>query len=323
MSARNTGVGLQVRELTVNYHTDAGLVRAVDASSFDVAPGERLGLVGESGSGKTTTALALMQMLRAPGRCDGGSAMVGELDLLALPPPLVRRHRLRTISYIPQGAMNSLNPVLRIGHQMRNAMIDHGVADGLRARCATALTGVDLDPAVLANYPHQLSGGMKQRVCIAMGMLLQPKVIIADEPTSALDVVTQRQVMQTLGRQQDQTGSALILIGHDIGLMAQFVHRLAVMYAGRLVEIGTIREVLTRPRHPYTQALIASIPNLQHRGRLGGIQGVTPSLRKLPHGCAFHPRCGFAIPRCTQERPVLDGGIGDHRAACHLAEASR
>lgn len=315
--------GLQVRELTVNYHTDAGIVRAVDATSFDVAAGERLGVVGESGSGKTTTALALMQMLRPPGRCDGGSAVVDGIDLLSLTPAAMREHRMRTISYIPQGAMNSLNPVLRIERQMRNAVADHGVSLAGRAMhdlCASALAGVDLDPAVLRRYPHELSGGMKQRVCIAMGTLLRPKVIVADEPTSALDVVTQRQVMETLGAQQEQTGSALILIGHDIGLMAQFVHRLAVMYAGRLVEIGTIRDVLTHPRHPYTRALIGSIPKLHERGTLGGIPGVTPSLRRLPDGCAFHPRCGMTFDRCLRERPVLDGEIGEHRVACHLQE---
>lgn len=317
--------GLSVRGLTVNYHTDAGIVRAVDGANFDVAPGERLGMVGESGSGKTTTVLALMQMLPVPGRCDGGTAMVDGTDLLALSARAMREHRLRTISYIPQGAMSSLNPVLRIGRQMANAMIDHGAGgdrEAVQRLCAAALGGVNLEAGVLRQYPHELSGGMKQRVCIAMAMLLGPKVIIADEPTSALDVVTQRQVIETLRSQQEQTGSALILIGHDIGLMAQFVHRLAVMYAGVIVEIGSIREVLTRPRHPYTRALIGSIPRLQQRGVLGGIPGVAPSLARLPAGCAFHPRCALAIERCVTDRPALDADIEDHRAACHLAGAA-
>jgi peptide/nickel transport system ATP-binding protein len=312
-----------VRDLTVAYHTEAGAVRAVDRTSFDVAMGERLGLVGESGSGKSTTALALMQMLQPPGRCEGGSAVVGGVDLLALSPRAMREHRLRTVSYIPQGAMNSLNPVLRIGQQMRHALADHGVAPdraATEALAAAALEGVGLERLVLRRYPHELSGGMKQRVCIAMGMLLQPKLIIADEPTSALDVVTQRQVMETLDAQQARTGAALILIGHDMGLMAQFVHRLAVMYAGRVVEIGTIRDILTRPRHPYTRALIASIPKLHQRGRLSGIPGITPSLARLPPGCAFQPRCDLAFERCLAEQPMLDGGIGDHRAACHRSE---
>jgi len=318
-----SGEGLQVRDLQVNYHTDDGIVRAVDGASFDVPAGQRLGLVGESGSGKTTTALALIQMLRAPGRVDGGTAIVGGIDLLALNDQEVREHRLRTVSYIPQGAMNSLNPVLNIGKQMRNALVDHDIRlsrGEFEDTIARALTGVDLDPRVAKLYPHELSGGMKQRVCIAMGTLLKPKLIIADEPTSALDVVTQRQVMENLGQHQDETGSALILIGHDMGLMVQFVHYLAVMYAGRLVEIGTVRDVLGNPRHPYTKALSESVPRLRHRGELQGVPGVTPSLARLPPGCAFAPRCPYAIERCRIERPALDRALGEHRAACHRAD---
>ena len=313
--------GLALRDLTVIYHTEDGDVRAVDATSFNVAAGERLGLVGESGSGKTTTALALIRLLRPPGRVGAGKALIKGVDLLTLDPAAMREHRLRTVSYIPQGAMNSLNPVLRIGKQMENALIDHDAGGDAQSRqriVAAALAGVDLDAAVARRYPHELSGGMKQRVCIAMGMLLKPALIIADEPTSALDVVTQRHVMETLGRQQSELGSALILIGHDMGLMTQFVHRIAVMYAGRLVEIGTTREVLTAPRHPYTRALVASIPKLRDRGDLGGIPGMTPSLRQLPSGCAFHPRCPLAIDRCRIERPALDRRLDEHRAACHL-----
>ncbi len=318
-------MGLQVRDLSVTYRTDAGPVRAVDSVSFEVAQGERLGLVGESGSGKTTTALALMQMLRPPGRCEGGSAVIEGRDLLALSPAQMREARLRTISYIPQGAMNSLNPVHAVERQMRNAMLDHGVSAGrgeMRRLCVAALAGVGLSAGVLRRYPHELSGGMKQRVCIAIGMLLGPKIIIADEPTSALDVVSQRLVMETLGREQQKSNAALLLIGHDIGLMAQFVHRLAVMYAGRLVEIGTIREVLTQPRHPYTRALIGSIPKLRQRGMLSGIPGVAPSLRQLPPGCAFHGRCDVHIDRCLIERPMLDDDPGGHHAACHLRDAA-
>lgn len=313
--------GLALRDLTVIYHTEDGDVRAVDATSFNVAAGERLGLVGESGSGKTTTALALIRLLRPPGRVGAGKALIDGVDLLTLDPAAMREHRLRTVSYIPQGAMNSLNPVLRIGKQMENALIDHDAGGDAQSRqriVAAALAGVDLDAAIARRYPHELSGGMKQRVCIATGMLLKPALIIADEPTSALDVVTQRHVMETLGRQQSELGSALILIGHDMGLMTQFVHRIAVMYAGRLVEIGTTREVLTAPRHPYTRALVASIPKLRDRGDLGGIPGMTPSLRQLPSGCAFHPRCPLAIDRCRIERPALDRRLDEHRAACHL-----
>jgi peptide/nickel transport system ATP-binding protein len=318
-----SGGGLRVRDLTVVYRTDEGGVPAVDGTSFDVAPGERLGIVGESGSGKTTTALALIQMLRPPGRVEGGSAVIDGIDLLALGRAEMRRHRLQTVSYVPQGAMSSLNPVLTIARQFGHALADHDVRldkRELEMRVRSALAGVELDRRVADLYPHELSGGMKQRVCIAIGMLLGPKLIIADEPTSALDVVTQRQVMETLGRQQQEAGSALILIGHDMGLMAQFVDRLAVMYAGRLVEIGRIREVLEAPRHPYTRALVASVPRLGRRGELHGIAGVTPSLRRLPPGCAFHPRCTVAIERCRRELPILDGTHGAHRAACHLAD---
>jgi peptide/nickel transport system ATP-binding protein len=316
-------MSLQLRDLEVCYRTPSGLVRAVDRVSFDVAAGERLGIVGESGSGKTTTALALMQMLRPPGRCEGGSAVVDGVDLLALPPPAMRAHRLRTVSYIPQGAMSSLNPVHNVGRQMQSALLDHDVElprAAMRDRAERALAGVGLGADVLRRYPHELSGGMKQRVCIAIGMLLDPRLIIADEPTSALDVISQRVVMETLGREQQRSQAALILIGHDIGLMAQFVHRLAVMYAGRLVEIGTIQEVLMHPRHPYTRALIGSIPTLRARGSLHGIPGVTPSLRDLPPGCAFHPRCGVRVARCLAERPALEGGA--HPAACHLRDAA-
>jgi len=319
------GGGLRVRDLTVVYRTDEGDVRAVDEASFDVGPGERLGIVGESGSGKTTTALALIQMLRPPGRVTAGTASIGEVDLLRLEPAEMRRHRLQTVSYVPQGAMNSLNPVLTIGRQFRNALVDHDVRppEGeVRERVHAALAGVELDPRVAELYPHELSGGMKQRVCIAIGMLLGPKLIIADEPTSALDVVTQRQVMETLGRQQQAAGAALILIGHDMGLMAQFVDRLAVMYAGRIIEIGAIGEVLETPRHLYSRALVASVPRLARRGELHGIAGVTPSLLRLPEGCAFQPRCAHALDRCRRERPSLDGAPGDHRAACHLAADS-
>jgi peptide/nickel transport system ATP-binding protein len=318
-------MGLQVRDLNITYRLPGGAIRAVDSVSFDVAQGERLGLVGESGSGKTTTALALMQMLREPGRCEGGTALIDGIDLLALSPARMREHRLRTISYIPQGAMNSLNPVHTVERQMRSAMLDHGVVSPraeLHRLCIAALAGVGLSADLLRRYPHELSGGMKQRVCVAIGMLLGPKIIIADEPTSALDVISQRLVMETLGREQQRNNAALLLIGHDIGLMAQFVHRLAVMYAGRLVEIGTIRELLTRPRHPYTRALIASIPRLRDRGRLGGIRGVAPSLRQLPPGCAYHPRCPSHFERCLHDKPLLDDDPGSHHAACHLRDAA-
>jgi peptide/nickel transport system ATP-binding protein len=229
--------------------------------------------------------------------------------------------RLAGIALVPQGSMNSLNPVLRIGQQIADALADHGLRLGRRdeeRRVASLLAEVGLPASVARMYPHELSGGMKQRACIAIAISLRPRVIIADEPTSALDVVVQRQVMATLARVQQELGAAVILVGHDMGLMAQFVDRLGVMYAGRLVEVAPIADIISRPRHPYTRALIASLPSLETRGVLAGIPGLAPLLRDLPSGCAFHPRCGLATDRCRIERPVLRD-IAGAQVACHLA----
>jgi peptide/nickel transport system ATP-binding protein len=217
--------------------------------------------------------------------------------------------------------MNSLNPVLRIERQVADAFADHGLRPSRgeeEQRIAKLLAAVGLPDSVARMYPHELSGGMKQRACIAIATCLRPKVIIADEPTSALDVVVQRQVMATLARVQQQLAAAVLLVGHDMGLMAQFVDRLAVMYAGRLVEVAPIAEIITRPRHPYTQALIASLPSLERRGALAGIPGLAPLLRDLPSGCAFHPRCTLATDRCRTEKPKLRD-IDGAQVACHLA----
>jgi peptide/nickel transport system ATP-binding protein len=222
---------------------------------------------------------------------------------------------------VPQGSMNSLNPVLRIGQQIADALTDHGLRLGRaeqQRRIAALLAAVGLPANVARMYPHELSGGMKQRACIAIAISLRPKVIIADEPTSALDVVVQRQVMATLARVQQELGAAVILIGHDMGLMAQFVDRLSIMYAGRLVEVAPVAEMIARPRHPYTRALIAALPSLEVRGALAGIPGLAPSLRELPSGCAFHPRCDLATDRCRAERPALRD-IAGAQVACHLA----
>ena len=233
----------------------------------------------------------------------------------------MRRLRLAGIALVPQGSMNALNPVLRIRAQIADALGDHGMAltqRDLTARVRDLLGQVGLRPEVAEMYPHELSGGMKQRACIAIAICLRPKVIIADEPTSALDVVVQRQVMETLGRVQQELGAAVVLVGHDMGLMAQFVDRLGVMYAGRLVEIAPIGEIITAPKHPYTQMLIASLPSLERKGMMQGIPGLAPLLRDLPSGCAFHPRCPMAAERCREERPALRE-LGDHHVACHFA----
>ncbi len=312
---------LEVRDLRVSYYTDAGRAVALDGARLTLDAGEKLGLAGESGSGKSTMALAMMRMIKPPGRIESGSVIVNGTDLMALSNEDMRKARLGKIAYIPQGAMNSLNPVTRIGAQMMDAIKAHEPAaarPAMRERCLQALESVDLKRGVFSMYAHELSGGMKQRVCIAIDILLKPHLIIADEPTSALDVVTQRQVMETIDRVQKQIGAAVILIGHDMGLMAQFVDKVAVMYAGRLVEVCGVREMFTQPLHPYARALINSLPSLDAKGVFRGIPGLAPSLLRLPGGCSFHPRCPQAMPICATTVPPSLTRPGARQVACHL-----
>ena len=312
---------LRVEGLRVTFDHPQGLVQAVDDVSFALAPGERFGLAGESGSGKSTLALAILRMIKPPGRIAGGEVWLAGRRLADLDGEGIRTLRLAGIALVPQGSMNSLNPVLRIGRQITDALADHGQHLGRseqERRVRALLAEVGLPENVARMYPHELSGGMKQRACIAVAISLRPSVIIADEPTSALDVVVQRQVMATLARVQQDLAAAVILIGHDIALMAQFVDRLAVMYAGRLVEVAPIAEIIAQPRHPYTRALIAALPSLERRGTLAGIPGLAPPLRDLPPGCAFHPRCPQAMDRCHTEKPMVRDVAGA-QVACHLA----
>ncbi|MEZ4662478.1 MAG: ABC transporter ATP-binding protein [Caldilineaceae bacterium] len=312
---------LEIKDLQVHYRTPRGPVKAVDGISFDLAAGERLGIVGESGSGKSTMALALMRMLPEVGQIAGGQMLLDDLDLARLSEEQMRRTRLDQLSMIPQGAMNSLNPVMRIGRQLIDGMRAHNALltnQALQERAIDVLQRVDLDPAVMRMYPHELSGGMKQRVCIAIAISLGPKVIIADEPTSALDVVIQRQVMETIANVQQELDAAVILIGHDIGLMVQFVDRLIIMYAGKIADIGTIEEIFTAPKHPYTQMLISSLPTLETKGVFRGIPGIAPSLLNAPAGCLFHPRCPQAFALCQQRTPQLEKMDSGQEAACHL-----
>jgi peptide/nickel transport system ATP-binding protein len=281
---------LEVRGLEVEFATHRGPFRAVDGVSFEVQPGERLGLIGESGSGKSTIALALMRLIRRPGRIAAGSALLalgqaqdgrdgGSVDLLAATEEQMRSLRLAKIALVTQGAMNSLNPVMRIRHQMIDAMAAHGVhhdQDGWQSRLAELLVAVNLKPEVADLFPHQLSGGMKQRVCIAIAISLRPRLIIADEPTSALDVVVQRRVMQTLRKVQRQIGAAVILIGHDMGLMAQLAQRVAVMKSGRIVEMGDVRQIFAQPSHSYTRLLMHSLPSLDPEDRARLLSEVEP-----------------------------------------------
>ncbi|GBD17064.1 Oligopeptide transport ATP-binding protein OppD [bacterium HR26] len=312
---------LRVEDLRVYYHTEAGPVKAVDGVTFALKPGERFGLVGESGSGKSTIALALLRLIRPPGRIEGGAIYLDGINLLSLDEEEMRRLRLARISLVAQGAMNSLNPVKRIKEQIGLALRDHGVQMS-RAEfdryVAGLLQRVGLRPEVATMFPHELSGGMKQRVCIAIAISLEPQVIVADEPTSALDVVVQWQVIDTLRRVQEELGAAVILIGHDMGLMAQTVDRIGVMYAGKLVEIAPTRELFREPLHPYTQLLIASLPSLDGKGELRGIPGLPPSLLSPPPGCPFHPRCPFVMDRCRVEESILREVRPGHWVACHL-----
>jgi peptide/nickel transport system ATP-binding protein len=317
---------LHVEDLRVSYHTPNGDVRAVDGVSFDLMPHERLGLVGESGSGKSTIALALMRLIKPPGEIQGGQVSLDGVNVLDLNAEEMRRLRLATMALVAQGAMNSLNPVIRVREQIQDTLRDHGekLSKGQTdAKVASLLQQVGLGPEVARRFPHELSGGMKQRVCIAIAICLRPKIILADEPTSALDVVVQRQVMETLQRVQEQLGASVVLVGHDMGLMAQFVHRLGVMYAGRLVEVASVEDIFTEPLHPYTQLLIASLPTLGVKGKFQGIPGLAPSVLDRPSGCSFHPRCPHAMPRCVAEDPELLEPRPGRLAACHLVEPAQ
>ena len=316
---------LDIRKLHTYYDTQRGPVKAVDGVSFSLLPGQRFGLIGESGSGKSTVALSIMRLIRPPGRIVDGEILLNGVDLLQLSDEEMRQARLAGAALVSQGAMNSLNPVIPIRRMMEDAFRSHDVRVTpveLKERIAELLRRVGLRPEVADLYPHQLSGGMKQRVCIAIAISLQPKVIIADEPTSALDVVVQRRVMQTLRKVQEELGAAVILIGHDMGLMAQFADRMGVMYAGKLVEEGEVRDIFARPQHPYTQLLMDSLPSLEAKHAFRRESGATPSLLDLPPGCVFHPRCPHVMERCKQEVPLMQmvEGMGGHQAACHLLD---
>jgi oligopeptide/dipeptide ABC transporter ATP-binding protein len=310
---------LSIRDLRVYFNIRAGTVRAVDGVDLDLKEGEKVGLVGESGSGKTTTALAVMRMIKPPGEIAGGTIQLDGRDLVELSEPEMRSVRGKDIAMVPQAAMNALNPVRRIRDQMLDGLRDHGVNESrerMQDRLTTLMAQVGLDTNVLNLYPHELSGGMKQRVTIAMAISHNPRLILADEPTSALDVVVQRQVMETLEDVRSEIGAAVILVGHDMGLMAQFADRIGVMYAGKLVELATVEQIFANPRHPYTRLLISSLPDTAGKKRLQGIPGLPPSLLAVPQGCPFMPRCPEAMDICGVEVPELVGETDI--VSCHL-----
>jgi len=280
-----------------------------------------MGLIGESGSGKTTLGTAIVRLHRPPARIVSGTVTIDGRDFLRANENEMRQLRMREIALIPQAAMNSLNPVMRVRDQLADGILAHEGRLGrrqLNERLTRALAQVGLPASVAGRYPHQLSGGQRQRAAMAIATALQPKIIVADEPTSALDVVVQRQVMLTLGRLQQGLHAAVLLIGHDMGLIAQFADTIGVLYAGRLVEQGPVDRLLDSPRHPYTRLLIDSLPTLDDKKALRGIPGLPPSLLSLPPGCPFSPRCPYVFDRCRTETPVLQPVGHQQVAACHL-----
>ena len=315
---------LSIRSLTTAFDLDGRTVPAVNDISFDVRAGETLSLVGESGSGKSVTALSILRLVQPPGRIVGGSILFRDRDLLTLPEAEMRRVRGAEIALIFQEPMTALNPVLTVGDQIAEALLVHGKASRIQARqrAIELLDAVRLaDPARrVRDYPHQLSGGMRQRILIAIALACRPALLIADEPTTALDVTIQAEILDLLREMKARFNLSLLLITHDLGVVAETADRVAVMYAGRIVEQAPVREIFRAPQHPYTQGLLASIPGATPGTRLHAIEGTVPDIGALPPGCAFGPRCPRHFERCdTAPPPFFDVGI-EHQARCYLHE---
>ncbi len=317
---------LEVSGLSTVFHTRAGLVRAVQDVSFSVEAGETLAIVGESGCGKTMTALSLMRLIPSPpGEIVAGSVKVAGTDLLQLDEPAMRKVRGSQIAMIFQEPMTALNPLLTVGRQIAEMVslhenVSRRAAD---ARAVEMLRHVRI-PAPerrAKEYPHQMSGGMRQRAMIAMALVCRPKVLIADEPTTALDVTIQAQVLELIGDLRRELGTAVVLITHDLGVVAETADRMIVMYAGRKVEEGTTQELFAHPNHPYLQGLLASVPKFGagEGTRLREIPGIVPALNNLPQGCAFAPRCSAAVAKCQQAIPPLETKRPGHMAACWVS----
>ena len=319
---------LEVEDLMTHFFTRDGVVRAVDGVSFSIAPGETLALVGESGCGKSVTSLSIMRLIASPGRIVGGAIRFQGRDLLGLTEPEMRKVRGNDISMVFQEPMTSLNPVLTVGRQIAETLVLHrglGRKDAM-ARAVDMLRLVRIpEPARrAAEYPHQMSGGMRQRVMIAMALACDPKLLIADEPTTALDVTIQAQILDLMRELQAKTGAAILLITHDLGVVAEMAQRVVVMYAGRKVEEAPVEELFARPRHPYTRGLMNSMPRLSagHAGRkrLQEIPGMVPSLREPIAGCAFATRCAYAVGLCHGDAPALELKAKGHHVACWEAD---
>ncbi len=314
---------LEVQDLRTEFHTDDGVVRAVNGVSFSVRAGETLGLVGESGCGKSVTAFSILRLIPSPpGRIAGGRVLLRGRDILGLGDEEMRRLRGNEISMVFQEPMTALNPVYTVGNQIEEAVRLHQKVGAREARRRAVemleQVGIPSPEQRVDEYPHQMSGGMRQRVMIAMALSCNPAVLIADEPTTALDVTIQAQILELLKRLQAEMGMALILITHDLGVIAETADRVAVMYAGRIAEAAAAEDLFAEPRHPYTIGLLESIPRMTERKeRLSVIPGVVPPPTAFPSGCPFHPRCPFAVDRCRAEEPELEDCAPAHQVRCH------
>jgi oligopeptide/dipeptide ABC transporter ATP-binding protein len=318
---------LSLRHLVTAFETDEGYLRAVDDVSFDVFPGRTLGIVGESGCGKSVTSLSIMRLIPTPpGLIESGEALFEGQDLFQLPEAQMRNLRGNDISMIFQEPMTSLNPVYTVGSQIVEAIRLHRPMSRRAAKARAIelldLVGIPAPSERVDSYPHTLSGGMRQRAMIAMALACEPRLLIADEPTTALDVTIQAQILDLLRSLQDELGMSIIFISHDLGVMAEFAHEIAVMYAGKIVEHAETRALFANPRHPYTRGLLRSLPSARNRGeRLPTIPGIVPDLRTLPAGCRFQDRCDLVSEACRVEEPPLQQ-IGETDVACFHAEAS-
>ncbi len=305
----------------MHFGADEAPIRAVDGACFSIQPGETVALVGESGCGKSITALSLARLVPLPGRIAGGRITLGEIDVLGMGEAELRALRGADISYVFQEPATSLNPVFKVGFQIKEALRLHREDVNFREEAANLLRMVGIaDPAErLAAYPHQLSGGMQQRVMLAMALACRPRLLVADEPTTALDVTVQAQILDLLMDLQARLGMAILLITHNLGLVAGVAEKVNVMYAGRIVEAGATEHVLRRPLHPYTRGLLAAVPRIDAPpGRLAGIRGTVPSPNRLPSGCPFHPRCDLADDFCRQQAPdVFQTDEPGHCVRCH------